>query len=128
MSGPVLTLPVNLSVGEALARCQAGGKGAYPVVDPHGRMVGLCTRTDFYKAVRRLQPPETPLADIMSRPVITARASDTLADVILCFLRHPIKRVVVDDHDPDRPVGMLTPFDIVPILSERSAEPNQSAG
>lgn len=37
-------------------------------------------------------------------------------------LREPIKRlVVVNNHDPDRPVGMVTPFDILRVLAEKSA-------
>jgi NADH dehydrogenase len=117
MSGPVATLPMRLSIEEALQRSRQGGRGAYPVVDDAGRMVGLCTRSDFYKAVRRLLPPATPLTEIMTKPVITAKESDTLASVVLQFLKHPIKRVVVVDHlDSARPVGILTPFDILPII------------
>jgi signal-transduction protein with cAMP-binding, CBS, and nucleotidyltransferase domain len=119
MSGPVATLPVGLTLGEALRRSQEGGKGAYPVVDERGRMVGLLTRTDFYNAWQRLQPPQTPLAEVMRKPVITVREGDSLTKALLTFLREPIKRVVVvADDDPDRPVGMLTPFDLLPVLAE----------
>jgi CBS domain-containing protein len=114
MSKPVETLPIGLSFAEAVRRAQAGGKGAYPVVDEQGRMAGLCTRTDFYNAFQRLSPPETPIADIMRRPVLTVRISDTLTTALLLFLREPIKRlVVVADDDASRPVGMITPFDVV---------------
>ena len=119
MSGPVATLPVGLTFTQALRRSQEMGKGAYPVVDDQGRMVGLCTRTDFYNAFHKLLPPETPLAEIMRRPVITVRASDTLTTALLTFLREPIKRLVVVAEDvPQRPVGMLTPFDIMQALAD----------
>jgi NADH dehydrogenase len=119
MSRPVATLPVGLTFAEALRRSQEGGKGAYPVVDEEGRLVGLCTRTDFYNALERLRPPETPLADIMRQPVLTVRAGDSLTSALLMFLRAPVKRlVVVADDDPQRPVGMVTPFDIVQVLAE----------
>jgi NADH dehydrogenase len=117
MSHPVETLPVGLTLGEALTRSRAGGRGAYPVVDESVHIVGLCTRTDFYNAVQQLKPPQTPLADVMHRPVITVREGDTLTEALLMFLRHPIKRlVVVADDDSQRPVGMLTPFDILQTL------------
>jgi signal-transduction protein with cAMP-binding, CBS, and nucleotidyltransferase domain len=119
MSSPVATLPVALTLGEALRRSQEGGKGAYPVVDEHGRMVGLCTRTDFYNAWQKLLPPTAPLAEVMYRPVITVRESDSLTTALLAFLREPIKRlVVVADEDATRPVGMLTPFDLLPAVTE----------
>lgn len=119
MSRPVATLPLELTFGEALRRAQEGGKGAYPVVDAAGDMVGLCTRTDFYNALQRLRPPETPLAEVMRTPVITVRESDPLMTALLTFVREPIKRlVVVSDEGPRRPVGMLTPFDIVQTLAD----------
>jgi NADH dehydrogenase len=117
MSQPVTTLPLNLTLEEALARSQTGGRGAYPVVDEQGRMAGICTRTDFYDALQQLKPPQTPLADVIRRNVVSVRESDSLTEALLKFLRHPIKRlVVVADDDPSRPVGMLTPFDIVQTL------------
>src|SRR5439155_11763484 len=118
MSGPVLTLPVGLMLAEALQRARHTGKGAYPVVDEQGRMVGLCTRTDFYKALQQLRPEHTPLAEVMKMPVLTVREDDTLTTALLTFLREPIKRlVVVGADDPRRPVGMLTPFDILQVLT-----------
>jgi NADH:ubiquinone reductase (H+-translocating) len=117
MSRPVTTLPVGLTFAEALRRSQEGGRGAYPVVDDSGRMVGLCTRTDFYNALQQMRTPETPLAEVMRRPVITVRESESLTAALLTFLRAPIKRVVVvADDDPQVPVGMVTPFDIVQVL------------
>jgi NADH dehydrogenase len=119
MSRPVATLPVGLTFAEALRRSREGRKGAYPVVDADGHMIGLCTRTDFYNALQQLRPPEAPLADLMRRPVLTVRAGDSLTTALLTFLRAPIKRlVVVADDDPRVPVGMLTPFDIVQVLAK----------
>jgi NADH dehydrogenase len=119
MSQPVVTLPLDLNFGEALRRSQAMGKGAYPVVDAQGRMVGLLTRTDFYNALQKLQPPETPLAEVMHRPVLTVRESEPVTTALLTFLREPIKRVVVvADDEPQRPVGMVTPFDIMRVVAD----------
>jgi NADH dehydrogenase len=122
MIHPVQTLPCTLSFHQALARAQQEGKGAYPIVDEQGRMLGICSRTDFYRAMRELKPPDTPLVEIMSRPVITAKESDSLTSVVLTFLREPIKRImVVRDDDESFPVGVLTPFDILPIISQDRA-------
>jgi NADH dehydrogenase len=117
MKQPVATLPLSLTLGEALARAQEQGKGAYPVLDEAGEMAGICTRSDFYKALQKLRPAGTPLREVMAQPVITVRASETVMAALLHFVREPIKRlVVVADDAPRRPVGMLTPFDIVQVL------------
>src|SRR5262249_16655650 len=119
MGSPVATLPVGLTLGEALRRSQEGGKGAYPVVDEQGRMVGLVTRTDFYNAWQQLLPPTAPLAEVMRRPVLTVREGDSLTTALLTFLREPIKRlVVVADEEPARPGGRGTPFDLLPPVAE----------
>ncbi len=117
MSSPVETLSVNLSFRDALSRSQEAGKGAYPVVDDERKMVGICTRTDFYRALEKLSPPETPISEVMRKPVITVRDSDSLADALLIFVRETIKRVVVVSEDGD-PVGIVTPFDILQSLAE----------
>jgi NADH dehydrogenase len=124
MSKPVETLPVRMTFREALDASRQAHKGAYPVVDGEGHMVGICTRTDFYNALQKLLPEATPLAEIMNKPVITVRAGDTLTAALLKFLRTPIKRVVVvADDDPARPVGMLTAFDIVQVLGQTPSAP-----
>jgi NADH dehydrogenase len=122
MSKPVVTLPVGMTFREALDASREAHKGAYPVVDAGGRMVGIVTRTDFYNALQKLLPESTPLAEVMHTPVTTVRASETLTEALLKFLREPIKRVVVVmDEDASRPVGMLTAFDIVQTLGETPA-------
>src|SRR5262249_45206590 len=119
MRSPVATIPIGLTFQQALERCQSEGRGAYPVVDEQGKMVGICTRSDFYRAVRELRSPRCPLAEIMTKRVITARAGDPVTSVILQFLREPIKRlVVVADDDETRPLGIVTPFDILQAMSD----------
>jgi NADH dehydrogenase len=122
MSRPVTTLAVGLTFGEALEQGQTLHKGAYPVVDAAGKMVGIVTRTDYYRAANRMLAPTTPLSEIMKSPVITVRASDTLTAALVHFAREPIKRlVVVADDDPALAVGMLTPFDVLRALAEKPA-------
>lgn len=113
MSQPVACLPETATFADALRQAQDQKKGAYPVVDSAGTMVGLCTRTDFYRALQKPAPPETLLRELMTKPVLTVKASDTLASAMMTFVREPIKRLaVVADDEPGRVVGMVTPFDI----------------
>jgi CBS domain-containing protein len=113
-----------MTVLEAVRRSREERKGGYPVVDVQGRMVGIVTRTDFYRALRELRPPQTPLTEIMRTPVITVRESDPLAVVAGTFMREPVKRlVVVRDDDAGTPTGMLTPFDVMQALTPSPAPP-----
>src|SRR6185369_11490157 len=89
MSQPVATLSESLSFAEALREAQSQRKGAFPVVDGSGAMVGLCTRTDFYRALQRPAAPETPLRDLMTKPVLTVKTTDSLATAMLTFVREP---------------------------------------
>lgn len=121
MSKPVVTLPATLTLAEALTRSRQAARGAYPVMDELDRMVGICTRTDFYQALLHLKSPDTPLSEVMTAPVITVRESDPLTTSLLVFLRHPVKRaVVVADEDATQPVGILTPFDVLSLLADDS--------
>jgi NADH dehydrogenase len=119
MTAPVPTLPLDMTYSEAIARFQHGGSGAYLVVDPAGRPQGICTRADLHKALCALQPLTTPLAEIMSHPLVTISESKSLADAMQLFLGAPVKRlVVVAAADPTRPVGLITPFDILLRFTE----------
>ncbi len=117
MSRPVACLSATLTFHDALQSAQLQGRGAYPVIDETGAMVGLCTRTDFYRALQKPASPDTLLCELMTKPVLTVKASDTLATAMLIFVREPIKRLaVVADDQSKRVVGMVTPFDIVRLL------------
>ena len=124
MSHPVSCLPQGLTIGQALQRSKEERKGAYPVVDAAGNMIGLVTRSDFYQAVHKLKPLSAPLTEIMRHPVITIRENETLTAALLLLLRQPVKRlIVVAEDNPQRPVGVLTPFDIVEIVHEPELAP-----
>jgi len=118
MHQPVSTISVNMTFQQALDYCRSAGKGGYPVLDEQGHMVGICTRTDFYRALREMRPSDAPLAEIMHHPVLFVREDEPLTAVVLKFIREPIKRlVVVAEKDVTRPVGMLTPFDVLHAVS-----------
>jgi len=114
MTGPVRTLPATLGFAEAIARFQREGRDAFVVLDEQLHMAGICTATDLHRAMCDLKPLATPLSEIMRRPVLTISESKSLADAMLMFIRHPVKRlVVVAADDETRPIGILTPFDIL---------------
>jgi NADH dehydrogenase len=119
MTTSVATIPLELSYADAIAHFQRVGQGPYIVVDPAGMPQGICTAVDLHKALCTLKPLTTPLAQIMSHPIVTVTESDTLADAMQLFLEKPFEHlVVVADADKARPVGMITPFRILLYYAE----------
>ena len=119
MIEPVPTMPLHMTYADAIAHFQRGGPDAHVVVDQTGKPQGICTLTDLHKALCTLKPLTTPLVEIMSQPLLTIAESKSLVDAMQMFLEKSIKRlVVVAAADPTRPVGLLTPFDILVRFSE----------
>jgi len=62
---------------------------------------------------------ERTVGDIMSRPVVTVRPADSVADAASSMRDHRVGSVVVTDHD-DRAIGILTERDMIRIASAGS--------
>lgn len=122
MSRTLVILEPEVSLSQAIRRCRSERTQVLPVVDGEGRMVGICTRSDLYRAVRQLRPLETPVRDLMSRPVVTLREDATFAEAVQAAQDNDVRRlVIVPDGEPDRPVGMLSPFDALAWLTRDRA-------
>jgi NADH dehydrogenase len=114
MNPTVRVLSQDMTLREAIHHVHRHGHDLFGVVDEASRLCGVCTVTDLEHAVCRLLPPTTPLADIMTRPVLTVLESKSLAEATYLILQHPVKRlVVVAGAEAARPVGLLTAFDII---------------
>ena len=62
---------------------------------------------------------ERTVADLMSRPVVTAQPAATLAVAAQRMREHKVGSVVVIDHD-DRPIGILTERDMIRLAAAGS--------
>ena len=114
MSRPVTTLKRTVTIAEAIHQVRESGTLAYAIVDDQGRMEGICTRGDLYRALGSLRSPETAVSEIMKSPVITVREDAAFDEAIRLAVTHEIRRmVVVSDAAPDRPAGMLTVLDVM---------------
>jgi len=86
------------TLGEALARIQRSqvdGRIVYfYVVDEDDRLVGVLPTRRLL-----LNPPETPVAEIMHRAVVTLPASATLLDACEFFIMHRLLALPVVDRD-----------------------------
>ena len=112
MTAPAPTLPAGLTFRETIEHFRDGKQGAGVVVDGKGLPQGLITPADLYNALWALKPLTAPLTEIMTRPALTVAESQSLAEVMKVFLRKPVHRLVVVGGD-GRPVGMITPFEIL---------------
>ncbi len=120
MVQPVSTIRGEITYSEALERARQENEPAFVVVDDAGKMIGFCSQTDIYRAATSLLPKHTPVREIMHTPVRAVPSSEPLMHVMLRLLNEPIKRlVVVSDEDPDRPVGWISSFEILPLLEKK---------
>jgi CBS domain-containing protein len=116
MTRDVVTLPAGAPVDDAVVRFQAGGHGAYPLVDDKGRLVGIVTRGDL------LAMPTAPaddngegeatLGDVFGREVTTVTPSEQVIGALHLMLDEEVEHLPVVDED-GRLVGICTRTDVL---------------
>jgi len=108
MTTDVETADAAATIGELAKRFQAGGHGAYPVMDGDGRCVGIIARGDL---LRNAWPDETPAGAVSSDDVVSVASRDTVMDALQRILEEQIEHLpVIDD---GRLVGICTRTDIM---------------
>jgi CBS domain-containing protein len=87
--------------------------GSILVIEPgSGSALGILTRHDILGRVTlRHLPLSTPIADVMSRPLITLGLRQTAQDAVLAMSRHGIRHMPVVD-DGGRVAGMVSERDL----------------
>jgi CBS domain-containing protein len=107
------------SVLEASALFQDAGCGAVPVVDA-GRPIGILTDRDVALAVANNPDLGTlPVADFMSKEVISVPPDASLEEVGAMFGRHGVHRLLVVDA-AGQLQGIVALSDLAPHVSEGS--------
>ena len=108
MTTDVETADADAPIGELARRFQAGGHGAYPVVDGGGRCVGIIARGDL---LRNAWPDDSPAAAVSTHDVVSVAPGDTAMDALQRILEEHIEHLpVIDD---GRLVGICTRTDIM---------------
>jgi len=127
MTSPVLTITPDVSIQDALARMHQDKVRRYPVVDKHGKLVGIVTEGDLLNA----KPSE---ATTLSVWEITALLNKITVERVMCTKvittteDCPIEeaaRIMADNEISSLPVmrdkslvGMITETDIFHIMLE----------
>jgi CBS domain-containing membrane protein len=135
MTHAVVTAEYGSEIGEIWSLMRERKIKGVPVVDRARRVIGIVTIIDFLKQAGPCEPghmfdrlcafvrripglttdkPEV-VGQIMSQPVVTARAEAHIVSLIPLFARHGIHHIpIVDDHD--KLVGLVTQSDLMSAL------------
>jgi CBS domain-containing protein len=93
-----VTVPPEISLEDALSLLEHKRIGSLPVVDPAGHALGIFTRQDVIgRIVLPRIPLSTPIAEVMSAPVIGLLGSATAGDAAQLMAQRGIRHVVVTD-------------------------------
>lgn len=104
-------VPPETPLAQALAAMQAGRLGSVLVLGPDGAPLGILTHKDVLERVTLPQRSlDGPVREVMSSPVHTLRAADTLHQAALLMDRYGIQHVPVTQDG--RVVGLLSGKDV----------------
>ena len=107
-SRPVVTLAAAETVGEALLRLGSVNHQGFPVLDEHHRVVGMVMRRQLANAAHGRR-----VSEVMDRPAITVRTSDTLRHAADVMAAASVGRLPVLSDADGSLVGMITRSDLV---------------
>lgn len=113
------------SVYEAVRRMSEFGVGALIVLDGE-TLAGIVSERDYARKVvlQGRQSKETPVADIMTRTVVTATPTQTVRDCMKLMTERKIRHLPVVDGE--RVIGMLSIGDLVKqIITTQQAQIEQ---
>ncbi|MGC8967396.1 MAG: CBS domain-containing protein [Thermus sp.] len=143
MVSPAVNVPLGTSLEAAARLMLEKGIGSLLVVDEGGRLQGILTETDFLKErgipfstfrapmllgrfldggqLERLleEARTTKVEEIMSSPVHAVGPEEPLKRVLDLMLTYDINHVPVVDKE-GRPIGIVSRFDLVRLLSQRA--------
>lgn len=92
---PVTAIP-DLSIREGAVKMAQQRISSLVIVDQNGRPVGMVTDRDLReKVVATGLPVSSPLARIMSAPVISAKADELCVEALTKMMRHKVHHVLV---------------------------------
>jgi len=120
MSRDVISVRPDLPAPQASHLLALHRVKALPVVDDHGKLIGIVTQSDFFNAqrdtgARRLAGT---VRDLMTRAVLTANPDQPIVELARAFSDGGLHHApVIDDHH--RLIGMVTQSDLVAALLKR---------
>jgi len=112
---PLLLLPPGLTPAEAVARLHQAQADAALVGTPDGAEPGIVTERDIVRLIGGPAPLPASIDTILTRPLLTVGADDTLLAARALLESHGVRHLVVTEADGRR-IGLLSFADILAIL------------
>ncbi|WP_456418593.1 homocysteine biosynthesis protein [Methanocaldococcus infernus] len=106
---------LGISIEEAAKILMNNNINHLPIVDEHGKIVGIVTSWDIAKAVAE---KKRKIEEIMTRNVVTARKDEPIDEVARKMCRYDISGLPVIDEN-NRVVGVVTSEDLSRLLGGR---------
>ncbi len=117
---PVLACTAHEPLGEALRSMHRRRVGSMLVLDDAGAAQGIFTRHDVLERVALAQAPmDTPISQLMTRPVHTLDLQRSVQDAVLLMSRHGVRHVPITERS--RVVGMVSERDLFAMLGLSSS-------
>ncbi len=123
MTPDVETLPGHSTLIDARRLLEAGGHGAYPLVDEDGALTGMVSRADL---LMREIPDSAPVNEIATADVVTVAPDDSLLTVLERITEEGVDHVPVVEHG--RLVGICTRTDLLRARSRYLEHERRQAG
>lgn len=119
-----IVIGVDAALEEAERLMRERKVSGLPVVDEHGGLVGVISRTDVLEdggvpmaILLRRKPSGLRVGELMSSPAVTVELTAQLVEAARLMRDNRIHRVVaVDEHG--RPVGVLSASDFVALYAD----------
>ena len=119
-SKAIVTADINASPSALdIAKLMVKHRIGAVVVTDNGRPIGMITERDILKKVsaQNKNPDEVAARDIMSSPLVTVKAIDSIETAAMAMVNNNVKRLVVMEQDGSA-TGILSVTDITKKLSK----------
>lgn len=116
MTRQLLSLPPEASLGQAVDELARAHVSSILVSVDH-QVLGIITEQDVLRAYGNQLPDDTPLADFMNAPVLSAPESMNFREAYHLVTAHQVRHLLVLDKN-ERPVGIVSLTDFERHLSQ----------
>ncbi len=111
MSFPVTSIRADATMEQAAEILRKEGCTGMPVVDQSGQLIGILSRRDFQRKVKKDSQLKAPVKAFMSTNAITIRPGENPANASGLMIKHDIGRLPVVDNG--HIIGILTRSDVM---------------
>jgi CIC family chloride channel protein len=114
-------IPESMAVTDFVRYCTNSHHMYFPVVNNNGELTGIVSMTDLRSVLLDREAwPYVVVGELAQRNVVTVKGSDTLYDAMKAISSLGAEQVpVVDEHQPNKVVGMLTRTELQNFYQKR---------